>query len=92
MFVKICGITRIEDAQAASELGAEHRADAPRFGGPCHHGRQLEELAQMLEKEGATIVRCPLVGILDAPDAASVVAWLQELIAGRFSHVILLTG
>jgi uroporphyrinogen-III synthase len=55
-------------------------------------GRQLEELAQMLEKEGATTVRCPLIGILDAPDPAPVLAWLQELVAGRFSHVVLLTG
>src|SRR5207253_10909466 len=54
--------------------------------------RQLEELAQMLEKEGATALRCPLVSILDAPDAAPVVAWLRELIAGRFDLVILFTG
>src|SRR5262245_64221390 len=55
-------------------------------------GRQLEELAQMLEKEGATALRCPMVSILDAPDEASVQAWLQELTAGRFDYVILLTG
>jgi uroporphyrinogen-III synthase len=54
--------------------------------------RQLEELARMLEKEGATTLRCPLVSILDAPDAAPVLAWLRELIAGRFGHVVLLTG
>jgi uroporphyrinogen-III synthase len=55
-------------------------------------GRQLEELAQMLEKEGATALRCPMVSILDAPDAAPVVAWLHELVAGRFDMVILMTG
>ena len=33
-------------------------------------GRQLEELADMLESEGATVLRCPLVSILDAPDPA----------------------
>jgi uroporphyrinogen-III synthase len=55
-------------------------------------GRQLEELAQMLEREGATTLRCPMVNILDAPDPAPVLAWLNELIAGRFSHVVLLTG
>src|SRR5438045_1481511 len=55
-------------------------------------GRQLEELAQMLEKEGAVVVRCPLIGILDAPDPAPVLAWLQDLTAGRFSYVVLLTG
>ncbi len=55
-------------------------------------GRQLEELAQMLEREGATALRCPMVSILDAPDAAPVIAWLGELIAGRFDCVILMTG
>jgi uroporphyrinogen-III synthase len=55
-------------------------------------GRQLEELARMLESEGASVVRCPLVRILDAPDAAPVVAWLRELTAGRFDLVILFTG
>jgi uroporphyrinogen-III synthase len=55
-------------------------------------GRQLEDLARMLEKEGATVLRCPMVSILDAPDPAPVVAWLRELIADRFGYVILLTG
>jgi uroporphyrinogen-III synthase len=55
-------------------------------------GRQLEELAQMLEREGATTLPCPLVSILDAPDAGPVIAWLKNLAAGAFSHVILLTG
>ena len=55
-------------------------------------GRQLEELAKMLEKEGATIFRCPLVSILDAPNPEPIVAWLRELGANRFSYVILLTG
>jgi uroporphyrinogen-III synthase len=55
-------------------------------------GRQLEDLAQMLEKEGAAIVRCPMVSILDAPDPAPVVAWLRELIADRFDILVLLTG
>jgi uroporphyrinogen-III synthase len=55
-------------------------------------GRQQEELAGMLENEGAAIVRCPLVSILDAPNPEPVVAWLRELAANRFGYVILLTG
>jgi len=55
-------------------------------------GRQLEELAAMLEKEGATALRCPMVSILDGPDQAAVTAWLRELAAGRFSHVVVMTG
>ncbi len=55
-------------------------------------GRQIEELAQLLEAEGATTLRCPLVSILDAPDPAPVIAWLRELVSGRFAYVILMTG
>jgi uroporphyrinogen-III synthase len=55
-------------------------------------GRQLEELAAMLEKEGATPLRYPMVSILDAPDPAPVAAWLRELTDGRFAYVVLLTG
>jgi uroporphyrinogen-III synthase len=55
-------------------------------------GRQLEELAAMLEKEGATPLRCPLLSILDAPDDAPVLAWLDRLQAGAFDWVVLLTG
>src|SRR4051794_109854 len=55
-------------------------------------GRQLEELAQLLEKEGARAVRCPLLSILDAPDDAPVLAWLRRLTADQLHWVILLTG
>jgi uroporphyrinogen-III synthase len=54
--------------------------------------RQLEELARMLESEGATTIHCPLVSILDAPDPKPVLAWLDDLCAGRFDYVVLMTG
>jgi uroporphyrinogen-III synthase len=54
--------------------------------------RQLEELAQMLESEGATALRCPMLSILDAPDPAPVLAWLRDLCADRFAYVALMTG
>lgn len=55
-------------------------------------GRQLEELAELLEKEGARTLRCPMLSIRDAPDPAPVLAWLGELIAGQFTLVVLMTG
>jgi uroporphyrinogen-III synthase len=55
-------------------------------------GRQLEELAEMLEKEGAATLRCPMVSILDAPDKTPVVAWLCDLLAGRYNLIVLFTG
>lgn len=54
--------------------------------------RQLEELVQLLEKEGATVLRYPLVNILDAPDGGAVLAWIRELISGGFAYVVLMTG
>jgi uroporphyrinogen-III synthase len=55
-------------------------------------GRQLEDFAQLLEKEGATALRYPLLAILDPPDDGPALAWLDALIAGRFEWVICLTG
>lgn len=54
--------------------------------------RQLDELAQLLEREGAATLRCPLVGIIDHPDAGPVVAWLKDLAADRFAYLVLMTG
>lgn len=54
--------------------------------------RQLEELAQMLESEGATVLRYPMLSIIDVPDPAPVLAWLHELCAERFAYVVLMTG
>ena len=54
--------------------------------------RQLEELVQMLEKEGATALRCPMLSIIDAPDDTPILAWLDQLQAGAFDWLVLLTG
>jgi uroporphyrinogen-III synthase len=54
--------------------------------------RELDLMAQMLEREGARVVRCPLVTILDAPDPAPVVIWIKRLIAGDFQDIIFYTG
>jgi uroporphyrinogen-III synthase len=54
--------------------------------------RQLEDLAAMLEKEGASTLRVPMVAILDAPDTAPIVAWTRRLIAGEFAFVVFMTG
>lgn len=55
-------------------------------------GRQLEELASLLEAEGALPLRYPMLRILDAPDPQPVQAWLTLLVAGSFDLVILMTG
>lgn len=54
--------------------------------------RELDQLSRLLEEQGATAWRCPLVSILDAPDPAPVDAWLARLTADSFDDVIFLTG
>lgn len=54
--------------------------------------RELDLFANMLEAQGATTLRCPMVRILDLEDPAPVEAWLRKLVAGTFDDLILLTG
>jgi uroporphyrinogen-III synthase len=54
--------------------------------------RELDRLATILEAEGATALRCPLVAILDTPDTGPVDAWLRALAGGGFDDLIFLTG
>jgi uroporphyrinogen-III synthase len=54
--------------------------------------RELDVFATLLERRGATVLRCPLVAILDAPDPRPVLAWIREFNKGACDDLILLTG
>jgi uroporphyrinogen-III synthase len=54
--------------------------------------RQVEVLAGLLERRGARVVRCPLVGIEDSPDTPAVVAWLDRLISMPTDLAVFYTG
>jgi uroporphyrinogen-III synthase len=54
--------------------------------------RELDLFAQMLERRGASVWRCPLVAIRDAPDPAPVLAWLHDFCDGGCDDLVLLTG
>lgn len=54
--------------------------------------RELDLFAAMLERRGATVLRCPLVAIRDAPDPAPVLEWLRLFAAGGCDDLVLLTG
>lgn len=54
--------------------------------------RQLDVLAGLLERRGASVLRCPLVGIVDSPDEAGVLAWIERLIATPTDLVVFYTG
>jgi uroporphyrinogen-III synthase len=54
--------------------------------------RELDVFAALLERRGATVLRCPLVAILDAPDAGPVLEWIRWFVGGACDDLILLTG
>jgi len=54
--------------------------------------REIEVLAGMLERHGATVIRCPLVAIRDAADPAPIIAWLERFVAAPPDDLILFTG
>jgi uroporphyrinogen-III synthase len=54
--------------------------------------RQLDVLAGLLERRGARVLRCPLVGIEDSPDTAAVVAWLDRLSSLPTDLLVFYTG
>lgn len=54
--------------------------------------RQLDVLANLFEKRGATLLRCPLVSILDSPDSLIIEAWLKAFILSPPDLFIVLTG
>jgi uroporphyrinogen-III synthase len=54
--------------------------------------RELDIFAGLLERRGATVLRCPLITIRDAPDPAPVITWIERVIAGECDDLILLTG
>jgi uroporphyrinogen-III synthase len=54
--------------------------------------REIEVLAGMLERHGATVIRCPLVAIRDAANPAPIIAWLGRFVATPPDDLILFTG
>src|SRR5882724_4937278 len=54
--------------------------------------RELDIFTGLLERRGATVIRCPLVAIHDAPDPRPVLAWVARVVAGNCDDLILLTG
>ena len=54
--------------------------------------RQLDLFADMLERRGANVLRCPLVDIRDTPDTSLVEQWLADVIENGLDDMIWLTG
>jgi len=54
--------------------------------------RQLDVLANLFSKRGATTLRCPLVSILDSPEQTLVRQWLEDFTQSPPDFFIVLTG
>ncbi len=54
--------------------------------------REAERLAAMLREQGAEVVACPMLAIVDPADTAPVLAWLGRFVAEPVDDLILLTG
>jgi len=54
--------------------------------------RELDVFAGLLERRGATALRCPLVAIRDAPNPKPILEWVERANRGEFADLILLTG
>lgn len=54
--------------------------------------RQLNVLAELFERRGAHVVRCPLVSIHDNPDTEAITQWLHSFIKNTPDILLILTG
>ncbi len=54
--------------------------------------RELDRMAELVEHDGGTTWRCPLVSIRDAANPGPSEAWVRALAAGQFDDVVFLTG
>lgn len=54
--------------------------------------RELDVFAGLLTRRGASVLRCPLVSILDAPDPKPVIDWVKRFCEGECDDLILMTG
>lgn len=54
--------------------------------------RQLDVLSGLMIRRGATVHRCPMIGIVDAPDEAPIIAWLEKLVSAPPKFLVFLTG
>ncbi|WP_199535668.1 uroporphyrinogen-III synthase [Dyella psychrodurans] len=54
--------------------------------------RELDLFAALLERRGASVLRCPLVDIRDAPEPEKVLAWLRMFCTEGCDDLLLFTG
>ncbi len=70
--------------------GMHHQLAGQRIVVP--ESRQLDVLADLLERRGAAVMRLPLISIRDVADPEPVNRWLHEFIDTPPDHFVILTG
>lgn len=73
---------------------ADTPADQPLLGRriALPESRELDLFATLLERRGASVLRCPLVDIRDTPEPAPVLDWLRLFCAGGCDDLLVFTG
>lgn len=54
--------------------------------------REEAQFSRLLAEQGADVLQCPMFVIHDAPDAATVEAWISRFIDKPFDDLVLMTG
>jgi uroporphyrinogen-III synthase len=54
--------------------------------------REEAQFSRLLTEQGADVLQCPMFAIHDAPDPATVEAWIRRFIANPFDDLVLMTG
>jgi uroporphyrinogen-III synthase len=54
--------------------------------------REEAQFSRLFTEQGADVVHCPMLEIKDAPDPATVEAWIRRFIANPFDDLVLMTG
>ncbi|MVT53351.1 uroporphyrinogen-III synthase [Bradyrhizobium yuanmingense] len=54
--------------------------------------REEAQFSKLLAEQGAEVVQCPMFTIHDAPDPATVEAWIRRAIDKPFDDLVLMTG
>ncbi|QIO32796.1 uroporphyrinogen-III synthase [Bradyrhizobium sp. 1(2017)] len=54
--------------------------------------REEAQFSKLLAEQGAEVVQCPMFTIQDAPDPASVEAWIRRAVDKPFDDLVLMTG
>ncbi len=84
-----------QSTEPVKPSGQENTELSERFAGlyiALPESRQLDVLANLFRKRGASLLRCPLVSIHDSPNRDLIEAWLKDFIASPPDILVVLTG